>query len=346
MSDAIEINMRSSYLSTFPAVIAIVAMGPFAVSAQPGPSGATAGQPKLVSGLPVESVTVTATKPSEETIMKFVETRGQPTYVLGRMARWTLKICPLTIGLGDKYAKYVTQRIRDVAAAVGAPVDSDPGCRPNVEVVFTTTPQPLLDNVRNTRPLFLGFFHNGRQADELAKVTHSIQAWYTTISQDMDGSRQIDTGTCNVGATINLQQPVGGDAGMSMGTTTSTLTLPCAMVVHASGYRAQDGLDSGYYNILIVAEPAKLLDYEVGALADYVTLLALSQPASLDNCQDLPSISNLLAKDCASAPARITDGDLAFLRALYKMPNGELLATQRDHIMYEMKKTLVTDKGG
>jgi hypothetical protein len=325
--------------------LSLVAYVQFAV-AQPVPPQSPAGQGKPIFALPTESVTVIATKPSKATINKFVETRAEPTFVLGRMARWTLKVCPLTLGLGDKYAKYVTQRIRDVATAVGAPVNTDPGCRPNIEVMFTTAPQGLLDNVRNHQPLFLGYFHDGRQADDLAKVTHPIQAWYTTVSQDIDGSRQIDTGACNVGTSISLQQPVGGESGMSAGTTTSTLTLPCAMVVHASGFRARDGLDGGFYNILIVAEPAKLFDYEVGSLADYISLLALSQPASLDNCQELPSISNLLAKDCASVSSKITDGDLAFLQALYKMPNGELMASQRDHILYEMKKTLVTDKGG
>jgi len=338
--------MRHILLAPLPGLIAAVTLGVIGAAAQPPPSEPAAGKPKVISGLPVESVTVVGVKPSEETIMKFVKQRAAPTYVLGRMAHWTVKICPVTIGLGDKYAKYVTQRIRDVAVAVGAPVDSDPNCRPNIEVVFTTTPQVLMDNVRSHRPVFLGYFHNGREANELAKVTHSIQGWYTTISQDMDGSRQIDTGTCHYDTSINVQSSVGGDAGMSSGMTAVTLTLPCATVVHASGFRSRDGLDSGFYNILIVAEPSKLFDYEVGSLADYVTMLALSQPASLDNCQELPSVSNMLAKDCASVSSRITDGDLAYLQALYKMPNGELLATQRDHIVYEMKKTLVTDKGG
>jgi hypothetical protein len=93
-----------------------------------------------------------------------------------------------------------------------------------------------------------------------------------------------------------------------------------------------------------VAEPAKLLDYEVGSLADYITMLALSQPDSLDSCQELPSISNMLAKGCASASSKITDGDLAYLRGLYNMPSGYSLSAQHDEIIYEMKKTLVTDK--
>src|SRR5215469_11296346 len=105
-----------------------LAAGVQTVAAQPAP------QPSQQAGsafaLPPESVTITATKPSDETIRSFVEARAQPTYVLGRMARWNKRICPVTMGLGEKYAKYVTQRIRDVPTAVGAPVDGDPSCRP------------------------------------------------------------------------------------------------------------------------------------------------------------------------------------------------------------------------
>jgi hypothetical protein len=307
--------------------------------AQSAPPNPPTGQVRLISGLPMESVTVIATRPSEESIKSFVETRIAPTRFLGKMARWRRQICPLTIGLGDKYAKFVSQRIRDIATAVGAPVNADPVCRPNIEVFFTTTPQVLLDNIRKTGPAFLGYYSNSSQADELAKVNHPIQAWYTTESLDYDGTSQIDMGPCNRGPTVNTLA-IGVDAAGSP----IEITLPCTTIVHASGSRLGNGLDSGFNNILIVAEPAKLFDFEVGSLADYITMLVLSQPASLDSCQELPSISNLLAKGCASASSKITDGDLAYLRGLYRMPSGYSLNAQHNEILYEMKKTLVTDK--
>jgi hypothetical protein len=319
-----------------------------AAMAQPDQSQSVTQQAGSVL-LPPESITVTAIKPSEAAIKDFVHTRAAPTYVLGRMARWKLKICPLTIGLGDKYAKYINQRIRAIASAVGAPVNADPGCRPNVEVVFTTSPQSLMDSVRVRQPLFLGYHHNSREAGELAKVTRPIQAWYTTESLDMDGSRQIDTGTCGVngGTTLNVESPNMADGAMQPGGGTPVqLSLPCAVVLHVTGFRARDGLSSGFFNILIVAEPAKLFDHEVGSLADYISMLALSQPVSLDNCREVPSVSNLLAPNCAFASSHITDGDLAYLHALYKLPDGELLATQRNYISRAMEQVLVTDKGG
>jgi hypothetical protein len=225
-------------------------------------------------------------------------------------------------------------------------VNADPACRPNIEVVFTTAPQGLMDNVRKTTPLLLGYQDNRRQADELAKVTHSIQAWYTTESLDFFGSRVIDGGRCG-GTSIPFQTSQGavGPGGLSSASGFDTLNLPCAMVTHAiGGSRLNNGLNSGFFNVLIVAEPARLFDYEVGSLADYITMMALSQPASLDSCQDLPSISNMLAKDCASVTSRITDGDLAYLQALYKLMPGDVMSVQRDEMLYQMKKILVTDK--
>jgi hypothetical protein len=313
------------------------------------PYAASGQQARTIAGLPSESVTVTVARPSADTIASFVEKRAAPTQYLGKMARWRRPICPLTIGLGDKYAKYVTQRIRDVATAVGAPVSSDPGCKPNIEVVFTTAPQGFMDNVRKTGPAFLGYYNTISQADQLAKVTHSIQAWYTTESLDNNASPQVDTGRCT-GTTLNVLslQINGGE------TQTSdfqgpqgfiSLNLSCARVMGWSGSRLGNSFDSGFYNALIVAEPAKLIDYEVGSLADYITVLALSQSASLDNCQELPSISNLLAKGCASVTAHITDGDLAYLQGLYNVPSGYAFSAQRNEMRYEMEKMLVTNKG-
>lgn len=327
-------------------VIAIVVLDSTAALPQPEPSKLPPEQAKSAFALPLESVTVTVTKPSEKSIGDFVDTRAAPTLSLGKMARWRRGICPLTIGLGDKYVAYVTQRIREVAAAVGAPVNTDPACKPNIEVVFTTKPQEFMDSVRKGSPAFLGYYTNYSQADEMAKVTDPIQAWYTTETLDNNGSPQVDTGRCG-GTTLNvLPLEASQSAGFQNPQGAVTLNLSCARIMGWSGSRLGVSFDSGFYNVLIVAEPAKLTDYDVGTTADYITMLALSQAASLDRCQELPSISNLLAKDCASASKRITDGDLAYLQGLYKVPTGYSFSAQRNQMRFEMKKTLITDKGG
>lgn len=295
---------------------------------------------------PLESVTVSATRPSEAVVDSFIFSRAAPTRVTGKLARWKKGICPQTIGLGDRFAKYVTDRIREVAAAVGAPVDGDASCKPNIEVLFTTTPQALLDNICKGEPVFLGYHDNGSQADEMAKVTHAMQAWYTTATDDMRGRPEVDSGTSG-GTTIEMQPlalPPG--TGLPNPVGTITVTLPHASAQSVTGSRLGDGLSSELYNVLIVAEPAKLMDHEIGALADYAAMLALAQPSSLDSCEALPSISNLLVKDCATATAHLSDGDLAYLTSLYKMGTADTLAMERDTIRFQMEKVLVTDRSG
>ena len=330
-------------MKRIPILSALLLAAP-AVLAQP------AEQPRTVGGLPMESVTVVGVKPSEETIGNFVEKRVAPSRTLGKVARWNSQLCPLTVGLRADYAKFISGRIREVAAAVGAPVSQDPGCHHNIQVVFTTTPQDLMDSVRRNQPLFVGYFQNLAEADRLAKVTHPLQAWYTTETVDYYGNSVIDNGRCGMSrsaATLNTQMLTSSDAsGMSTQAAVFQLTLPCATVAHVSRSRVNNGLNTAFHNILVVAEPAKLLDHEIGGLADYIAMLVLSQPASLDSCQELPSISNMLAPGCASVPNRITDGDLAYLRALYQTVDGSALVTQRRFMRSQMYKTLVTDKGG
>jgi hypothetical protein len=123
-----------------------------------------------------------------------------------------------------------------------------------------------------------------------------------------------------------------------------SMTMPGARIVNVTGSRMGDGVSSDFYHVVVVAEPAKLLDFELGTLADYIALLALSQPQVPDTCRELPTMLNLFAKDCPSPPKALTSVDLAFLRALYKMTATTNLNGQRNEIIYQMDKSLGAEK--
>jgi len=99
-------------------------------------------------------------------------------------------------------------------------------------------------------------------------------------------------------------------------------------------------LRSSFYNVLIVADPSKLKNYEMGSLADYIAMLALTQVSSLDSCPQLPSIMNMLAQDCDGKVGALTDNDIAYLRGLYKAASDQTLGTQRNGIAYQMNQEL------
>jgi hypothetical protein len=283
-----------------------------------------------------EHVTVTSTR-SREVTDAFVQAFAAPARMTGKLARWEDGVCPVTVGLKPKFTDFISQRVRDVGAQVGAPVNPQKSCTANIEIVFTTAPQALLDNVRKHHAEYLGYVDNSAQKAALATVTRPIQAWYTTQTKDLRGQAEIDSPR-NGGVHLVIPDPFTANAFI-------TLDMPHAHARSVSGGRLDDGLHSAFYHIIIIADPNKLLDHEIGSLADYIAMLALTQLASLDTCQQLPSIVNLLAAGCASPAMALTDSDLGYLKGLYHMRAAGKLSVQQDEISYQMQQTLEAQGG-
>jgi hypothetical protein len=292
---------------------------------------------------PSESITVTGIKDVEAAVSKFVGAMTAPTRVAGKLARWKDGVCPITVGLRPEIAKFVSRKVKDIAAQAGAPVNGKDSCQPNIEIVFTTTPQALLDNIRVMHPVLLGYHDNSAQAERMATVTRPIQSWYSTATQDALGHPQVDSGRSG-GISMQVLTPEAGGGGPSSGPAFFTMNMPNASAASVTGNRLGDGLSSGLNHVVIVAEPAKLLEYEVGTLADYIAMLALSQIQAPETCQDLPSILNLLVPGCSRTASALTSGDMAYLRALYKMTPTASFQVQRSEMMYQMDQSLVAPR--
>ena len=249
-----------------------------------------------------ESVTVTALR--ERQMQAFVESRAAPSLRLGKLERWERGVCPVAAGLKPVLLQFVVQRVKDIAAKVGAPVNDSANCRINVQIVFSSIPQKLLDYIRKDREGYLGYHETGTQADALARLTHPIQSWYATATIDLRGNVHADAP--RKGAPQCLDVP------------------ECKIMLDAEQYAVTgthlgDGLRSGLMNVIVIADRDKLVNHEIGALADAIAFLVLAQPKSLDDCQALPSILNLMAPGCPATAQEISAVDLAYLRGLYHM---------------------------
>jgi len=273
---------------------------------------------------PVENVIVTApAQRPEDALNHFIIAHAAPSPWLGKVARWKTGICPVTIGLPDKLGLFVTQRVIRVAMLAGAPLAHREPCRPNVAILATDKPQALLDFVRAKRPALLGF-HYRPHAQALATMRRPIQAWYSTATEDFNGLISADLPS--------------GDLGYGV---MGTFGRPGSM--HVSGNRAiGNGLKSEFTTAIIVVDTGKIAGQAIGPLADYIAMLALSQAPSYDGCQDVPTITNLMAAACADGmkPNGLTDIDATYLRGLYRMDAGRSYLGERSSIAYEMKKDL------
>ncbi|MES2472434.1 MAG: hypothetical protein V4601_06285 [Pseudomonadota bacterium] len=305
------------------------------------------------SPAPADNVTVTGAR--EAAIAKFVETRAAATRFAGKIARWQSRICPMTYGIPPSYAKFVTDKLKEVAKAAGAKTTADPACKVNIQIVFTTSPQALMDNIRKEHPVYLGYHDNSTQAEQMTQLKRPVHAFYTTQTADYRGNRQIDTKRrIGIGdVTFNSAPPIAsagtpgpdGSVGAIPDNAAGmvTMNLSGAVGMATSGTRfLGDGIQAEFNHIVIVVNTNKVIELEMGTLGDYIAMLALGQPERFDACQDLPSITNMMI-DPACPPATtvtaISPHDISYLQGLYKMSIAGALNVQKSQIRYTMKQS-------
>jgi len=254
-----------------------------------------------------------ARKLDKEIIPRFIDLHAIPNARQQQIGRWFVPLCPETQGLKSKDDEFVTKRILEVAARVGAPAASSSECQTNVDVVFTQQPQEQLDYLVHQNAEILGF-HYAAQRKKLATVTHPIQAWYITGTRSRVGGNH-----ANGGAELILD-------GLVMDSPNSLAAAGQA------GSRLGDQRRTEFMRVTVLVDAEAMARYPLSAVSDYVAMLVLSR-AGQDQCNELQSILDLLAP-CAetSKPAALTTADEAFLKALYKSGLDAFLNRERGEI--------------
>ena len=308
---------------------------PPAAPAQPSEAAPPAAPPANAEPANVAPVIVTAPlKPSDLARSRsFIEAYAAPTAKLDRYARWQAPPCITVVGVAPAQAASVKARVEQAARAAGLKVGGA-GCKANVEIEFTDQPQDLVDRIVEKTPQVMGF-QPGVDPKALKTVTRPIQAWYMTATRG--GADTLAMGNAMAGP------PRPSLVAPDPGTTTSARRLPANAAAWAGAGRAPDlatpesldgpGRSAGagcsprapscqsvFWNVLVVVDANRVQDRSVESLSDYVAMLALSQPRSLDGCLSMPSIIDLLAPaPCTerAPPDALTPADTAFLTALY-----------------------------
>ena len=238
------------------------------------------------------------------------------------MTRWRQPVCPTTLGLSPAMNEFVTERVKDVAAEVGAPKGK---CQSDVVIVFTSEPQKLLDSMRAKAPALLGF-HYPAQLKRIATLTHPIQAWYTTATAG--GDRSAGMGGL---AASNLAGPIGAGEGPGGATIDDGC---CGTPGGCAGSRLTECLSNQIVAVVVIADRKQVDERPIGPIADYIAMLVLSKVDLDGDCGELASIVNLMSPKCADdvRPDVLTGADIAFLKALYQINMTELMWAQQDSV--------------
>lgn len=289
---------------------------------------------------PSETVVVTGQKPVDDAtlnavVSQFIDVHAAKNRKTGQYMRDAAgPVCPITEGLPPAFNAFVTARVLKVAHDVGAPTDKSGTCKPNVEILFTDQPQVVVDALaKRTGGAILGM-HFIHESSRLMLVTHPIQGWYVTGSRYAENAIEP---VLAVSADGRTTKP-GDDK--SLGVDDAYHNAPERVFL---GSKIPMRRVSTIVNALIIVDTSKLAGHEIGPVSDYVTMLALSQPASLDACNAFPSILDLMSDDCGARekPQALTEGDIAYLKGLYTADLGAVnVSTQKENIAGGMKGNL------
>ncbi len=274
----------------------------------------------LVLACLILAVPAVAEPASDAAISAFVDNHSAVTR-LGKIARWEEGVCPGVTGLPASFSKYILKRVRDVATAAGAPVNADESCKANIDIVFTTKPQGLLDSIRVKDPFLLGYFDSSTQADEMAKVSRTIQAWHATQTVDARGHALVDSRLQQRRSAAWRKLPMRRTAwatGWAMAcipaiSTPSSWPIPASWVITRSAP----------WPITSPCWPWR-------------------NPRRRRLAAELPSILDITSAQChKDAPAKtMTAADTGYLRGLYQAEPGASLRTQKDGIAFRVKDAL------
>ena len=234
------------------------------------------------------------------------------------IAGWDDSICVAVAGLEPAKDQAVKARIEAVARDQGLIVKPD-RCGPehvasNIEILFTPDPDRLLKTIANARPWMVGGVPT--RSDPLISVRayedglimkRPIQAWYTTACQP-----DVSNWAHGWFALASYE--------------------PCQKIM--------------FQNVLVVVDERRIPGLRLDVLTDYAAMLALTQPASLDGCNALPSVIDLFSRACADhpEPSGLTETDTAYLKALYTGGQNLPPGYQAPHdIATRMARILVPD---
>ncbi len=265
-----------------------------AQSANPAPPAAALQRstplPRVIVAPATEEITVTASR-LPRIVRTFIDMATMPSPI-GQVSRWKVAICPKTTGMRPAFTDFVSKRIREIATEIGAPVNADESCGPNLQIIFTEHPQVMLDTIRTKLPELLGF-HYAPQARELATVAHPIQAWYATGTRDRNGQLMFDEPYEIKSATVE-------------------------------GSRLRTGLRSEFVAVTVVVDLVAIENQEIGAITDHIAMLAFSQARAFERCREVASITNMLLECEPEVKAvALTRYDRAYLKALYAVTDRD-----------------------
>lgn len=244
-------------------------------------------------------------------------------------ARWTEPVCLKVIGLSDRQSAIVEARIREVAVTVRAPIARGK-CSGNAVVSFTGDGAQVTGEIVRRDP------------NRLREVPEALRSRYVTDTMPARWWYSTGIGAADGMAASSVGPPGVFYEGADTGATALGMSGEEGTVVTHRSSMVSTQTARSIRSATVVIDARQTGGASIETLADFAALVLLAEvkPGARSS-----SISVLAAFGGYDPPKGLTDWDLAFLKALYRIPLDRTANRHRGQLVVEMSKAMSASKG-
>lgn len=258
----------------------------------------------------------------EDYVASYVGEIAKPISSDFGIARWDGRVCFGVMNIEAEAAQYVVNRISDVAAEVGLKIGRA-GCAPDVFIIFTEDGRATSSALVDQQPLLFrpyggagGTTQDLHALEDFKTSDAAVRWWQTTMPVDYSGNIAVAVpGSPNAASASN---PFGG--------------IP---TTKGSNSFISNGTRDQIQRAIVIVDASQLVNVNWTQLSDYLAVVTLAQ---IDPKAETGGFDTILNLFDGSAPSRMTDWDLSFLRALYRFDQHRMPRTQASLLASEMTR--------
>lgn len=229
-------------------------------------------------------------------------------------ARWQRRVCVGVHNLENSAAQYIVDRISQLAVDVGLD-PGEPGCKPEVLIIFTTTANEVASSmVENSPRLFRpagGLLETNlplAALDAFATSDRPVRWWHVSMPKDARTGQ------------VAIRLPGEG---------------PPTIAV-AGPSRIHEGTRDDLQYVIIIVDATKLSGTTWQQIADYLAVVSLAQINPSTKPTAFDSILNLFSNPAAYSG--LTDWDRSYVRALYEFDQERRPVAQISDLVSRMAR--------
>jgi hypothetical protein len=258
-------------------------------------------------------------------IREFLEEVAAPSRGRG-YARWFRRVCVGVHNLEGTRAQYIVDRVSALALEVGLE-PGEPGCRPDVNIIFSTDAKQLAAKMVESDPRVFrpvagdaGMDLGLHALDEFVESEKAVRWWHVSLPVDSRSGAPA----------IELPQ------------------TPCSRGIHcyptiakAGPSRIYSGIRDDLQHVIIIVDATRLPGTTWQQIADYLALVSLAQVDPNTDPQAFDSILNVFSNPAAYSG--LTDWDRNYVHALYDFPQERVTRIQGNEIVSRIARRELTD---